>query len=754
MRFKGPPVLAAVAAGLLLAIAATAIFAVRADRDRRDRSDAYRIDALKNAVTTVTAITAGRLQDVSTAVGSKRDAARRAEFERMAKAVITEPDIAAIRLIERVKSSEIHSYERRRGFQVKDWGGHARQGHALHYVSAAEVVRGSLSTNIGADIAHDRTRMTAVNSAINGGRPAATAPTQLLSSGRGEVLYVPVYRAGAPVGTAKQRRAAAIGLVSASLRTALLGEAIQSLTTGDQGFQITDGGQLVANNGGGPQAGDPSGSVLVAGRRWTVSTERTSGSAWPLVASILLGGMTLSLLIAVAIARSKRRERDALGTAARQNAELQVANALLAENARFFEITHDMVCTTDLDGNMLSFNDRWTDVLGWSAEELRNLPVEKRVHPDDVGRVQEALTDLATGDVLVNFRNRRITKDGGWRWLEWSSVSDLKLGMVFSSARDVTKRVELEDELASERAQMAKAQAIANLGSWNYDVRTGKMYWSDELFDVLGIDRPDEPLNVRHWLATLAEDERERAQRQLTETIAKGGDFEFKFRRNRPGPDGKPVHLITSGFAEHDENGKVVRIVGIVADVTERLRSEERLRHIADHDPLTGLANRRRFNDLLAHHVEMCRRYGMEGAVMMLDLDGLKRVNDEHGHATGDELISSTANALRNRLRTSDLGARIGGDEFAILLTRTTRKGALSTAESILKAIGPGSATLRDLGVERVHGSIGVVMIEDAPRAGAEELLALADDAMYQAKRGGGARVKMYRPPLRRPTAA
>jgi diguanylate cyclase (GGDEF)-like protein len=271
---------------------------------------------------------------------------------------------------------------------------------------------------------------------------------------------------------------------------------------------------------------------------------------------------------------------------------------------------------------------------------------------------------------------------------------------------------------------------------------------------LLGIDRPDERLNVRHWLSVLAEDERDRAQRLLAETIAQGGEFEFKFRRDLPGPDGEPVQMLTSGFAEHDDEGKIVRIIGIVADVTERLRNEERLRYIADHDPLTGLANRRRFNDLLSHHVEMCRRYGMEGAVMMLDLDGLKRVNDEHGHAAGDELITSTADALRNRLRTSDLGARIGGDEFAILLTRTTRKGALSTAESILKAIEPASAALREFGIERVHGSIGVVMIEDAPRADAEELLTLADDAMYEAKRGGRARVNMYRPPLRRPTAA
>lgn len=745
--------MAAVATGLLLAIAATTIFAVRADQNRRDQSDANRIDALKHATTTVTSKTTGRLQDLAAAVGTGNESDRTVEFERVAKVVITEPGIASVRLIERVESSDLRAYERRRGLTVTNRGDATGGRPDAHYISAAEAVRGKQPTYHGLDISGDAIRMRAIRAAIDTGRPAATEPIQLLSGGTGAILYAPVYRSDAAVANVAQRRKAAIGVVSSSMRATLLGRAIQSLKTDSAGFQITDNGSVVAG-GGDSDATGLRDTINIAGREWTITSARTAGSVWPIVAIILLGGLALSVLIAITIVRALRREMQAAGVVEQQNAELTVANASLGENARFFELSNDLFCTSDFDGNMLSFNRRWTEVLGWTAEELRSLPVEKRVHPDDIERVQDSLSQISAGNVLVNFRNRRLVNDGTWRWLEWSCVGDPELGVIYSSARDVTDRVELEEELTSEHAQLIKAQSIANLGSWNYDVRTGKMQWSDELFNLLGDERPDQPLTLHLWLSYFAPDERDRARRLLTEMIATGEDFELTIRRERPGLDGQPVHLLTSGFAERDDQGKVVRLIGIVADITDRLRNEARLRYAADHDSLTGLANRRRFLESLEHHVAMCRRYGAEGAVMMLDLDGLKSINDEHGHAAGDKLIAGVAEALRNRLRTSDLGARIGGDEFAILLTRTTRKGALSTAESILKAIEPASEALREFGVERVEGSIGVVMIEDASRAGAEELLALADDTMYQAKRGGGARVNMYRPPMRRPTAA
>src|SRR5262249_36019941 len=110
-------------------------------------------------------------------------------------------------------------------------------------------------------------------------------------------------------------------------------------------------------------------------------------------------------------------------------------------------------------------------------------------------------------------------------------------------------------------------------------------------------------------------------------------------------------------------------ILGQVQDITERRRFEDRLRHLADHDPLTGLLNRRSFEREVERPLAHCRRYGANGALIVLDLDHFKYVNDSYGHSAGDELIVAVADALRMRLRETDVVARLGGDEFAALLT-------------------------------------------------------------------------------------
>ena len=124
-----------------------------------------------------------------------------------------------------------------------------------------------------------------------------------------------------------------------------------------------------------------------------------------------------------------------------------------------------------------------------------------------------------------------------------------------------------------------------------------------------------------------------------------------------------------------------------VQDITDRRRLEDQLRHLADHDPLTGLLNRRGIDRALAQHVARGRRYGAEGALLVLDLDGFKAVNDSLGHAAGDELIVTCAAALQNRLRETDILGRLGGDEFAVLLPAEGEAEAVIVAEAIVKVI-------------------------------------------------------------------
>jgi diguanylate cyclase (GGDEF)-like protein/PAS domain S-box-containing protein len=193
--------------------------------------------------------------------------------------------------------------------------------------------------------------------------------------------------------------------------------------------------------------------------------------------------------------------------------------------------------------------------------------------------------------------------------------------------------------------------------------------------------------------------------------------------------DGSVVWALANLTFLRDGSGRPLSWVGQFQDITERRRQEAELRHLADHDPLTGLLNRRAFSLALERHLAHGRRYGGEGALLMVDLDGFKRVNDLHGHAAGDEMLTASAEALRSRLRESDVIARLGGDEFAVLLPTGGREEAEQVARGLVDAVAR-----RTQGAMTV--SVGVAPVGCARSADA--LLRGADRVMYRAKRAGG----------------
>jgi diguanylate cyclase (GGDEF)-like protein/PAS domain S-box-containing protein len=201
--------------------------------------------------------------------------------------------------------------------------------------------------------------------------------------------------------------------------------------------------------------------------------------------------------------------------------------------------------------------------------------------------------------------------------------------------------------------------------------------------------------------------------------------------------DGHPVWVSLRATIVRDDDGTPVHVLVQVQDVTERRRLEDQLRHLADHDALTGLLNRRGIDRALAQHVARGRRYGAEGALLVLDLDGFKTVNDTLGHAAGDELIVTCADALRNRLRETDILARLGGDEFAVLLPAEGEAEALIVAEAIVNVIRE---------VTGVTASVGVTPFGDEPTT--TSALDRADMAMYAAKQAGRDRYEFTPGPL------
>jgi diguanylate cyclase (GGDEF)-like protein len=171
-------------------------------------------------------------------------------------------------------------------------------------------------------------------------------------------------------------------------------------------------------------------------------------------------------------------------------------------------------------------------------------------------------------------------------------------------------------------------------------------------------------------------------------------------------------------------------------------KTEAELRYLADHDSLTGLLNRRSFRTKLDRYVSFSARYGGQGAVMIIDIDGLKEVNDRLGHQSGDNLIRRVAEILRERVRTTDLVARLSGDEFAVLIPQTDTDGAMQLGEDLRAQVAEGFPADSELGAATI--SVGVTTFGGERDVGSEAVLVAADQAMYRAKEEGRNQVSVF----------
>jgi len=205
---------------------------------------------------------------------------------------------------------------------------------------------------------------------------------------------------------------------------------------------------------------------------------------------------------------------------------------------------------------------------------------------------------------------------------------------------------------------------------------------------------------------------------------------------------GHDVWVLVTKSIVRDEDRNPLYVVTQVQDISERKELARHLEDAMDHDFLTGLFNRRHFEQELARETERAARYGASGAVLIIDLDNFKDVNDTFGHRAGDDVLKGVAGLLRHRLRHTDVVARLGGDEFAVLLTQTDADHAQTLADEVVKALGREIAVLAEQSI-RITASVGVAMLDGLTDV---EVLAYADLAMYEAKEAGRNRFTVYRP--------
>lgn len=297
-------------------------------------------------------------------------------------------------------------------------------------------------------------------------------------------------------------------------------------------------------------------------------------------------------------------------------------------------------------------------------------------------------------------------------------------------------------KLRESEERYALAVRAANDGIWDWNLRTNKIYFSVRWKEMLGYRNDEIGAEVNEWFGRIHTDDRDQVQAALVTHLRDSTPhFECEYRIQHA--NGTYLWVLSRGTAMRDSNGSAYRLAGSQSDITARKLAEEHLAHDAVHDALTGLPNRVLFLDRLQNRLDRTKRNPNDlFAIMFVDLDRFKVVNDSLGHAFGDQLLITTGWRLQQCLRPQDTVARLSGDEFAVLLDVVKNSNDIpGVAERIRAQLI--TTTLLGVVERSPTASIGIVMFNNNYTA-AEDLLRDADLAMYHAKRLGGNQYQFF----------
>lgn len=297
-----------------------------------------------------------------------------------------------------------------------------------------------------------------------------------------------------------------------------------------------------------------------------------------------------------------------------------------------------------------------------------------------------------------------------------------------------------EEEQRKIAERLRLATEAAGVGVWEYDLANQRLIWDDSMFAIYGISPGDFSSHYSAWQSSLLPEDLVKAEAAVQLSVERNIPYDMIFHIRRK--DGQIRIIRARARVCFDESGKPQRMVGTNEDITEREQMEERMAYLAHYDTLTGLANRSLFYDRLRQALSMARRNEVGLALLYMDLDGFKEVNDKLGHASGDLLLKEVATRLRRCVRGSDSVARLGGDEFTIILNETHQQDDVSiVARKVIEAISaPFDLDGRDV---RVSMSIGIARYTEEA-SDEDTLVNNADEAMYKAKSSGKNTFRFY----------
>lgn len=418
--------------------------------------------------------------------------------------------------------------------------------------------------------------------------------------------------------------------------------------------------------------------------------------------------------------------------------QVRAETALAESEARFkgaLENSAIGMALVSLEGRFLNINRALGQIFGYSREELLALTFQDITHPDDLDADLQHVREMLDGTRATYTMEKRYLHKRGhevWAQLSVSSSHDIagKLLYFISQIQDISARRTAEHELRASEERFRGAMQNSAIGMAILDLEGRWQKVNPALCAILGYSEVE--LLARTFQEITHPEDRGVSPERLRDLLA-GNHETYQVEKRYVHKRGHEVWVQVNVSLVRDAKGRPLHLISQILDVSERRHMQQRIEHLALHDPLTDLPNSRLLADRLDQAMAAARRAGRVMGVMYVDLDGFKPVNDIYGHSAGDRVLKEFARRLQSVLRETDSTARVGEDEFVALLGEIAGEAdAVRAAERLLAA----TALPFDIGENQVElsASIGIALYPVHGEDG-QTLLQRADTAMYQAKR-------------------
>jgi len=461
---------------------------------------------------------------------------------------------------------------------------------------------------------------------------------------------------------------------------------------------------------------------------------------WVITASvgILLVGLSLSIYdrhTATALLEDRRRLSESLLALTHSQEHYRAA----------MELNPQIPWTACPEGHCLEMGPKWAEFVGRDVKDALGTGWAAAIHPDDLELLKVTWSEALHAGTPYDQSFRIRGKDQNYRWFRcrgrpWRDT-DGRVLRWYGSLEDIHERVLAETSLKDSEELYRLASCATNDLIWDWRPQESRVIWSDAIGTRLGYPEAAEGTPLAWWAERVHPDDIGRITKGLNAAIASADtnwEDEYRFRK----PDGTYVDILSRGHIIRDADGRAVRAIGAMMDISARKRAEETLRHAAHYDALTGLPNRTLFHLSLDDALRQAEAQQSGVALMVLDVDQFKHLNDTRGHDAGDRLLRWIGVSLEQRLPAGAQLARLGGDEFAIIFPNSTPETlAADTLLCELRNFALGQEVIE------ISLSAGIAFLPQDATDG-DALLKAADLALYGAKSDGRGRVSLFHPDM------